>query len=244
MNLTTAKAFKWASLSLSAIFSIWPSRMLRLLASRTASLASWPVTAMILRMPLAMPDSSVITKPLISPVRFTCLSSREHIITLTKRWCSRPTAELDTCFPPFRVLDVSSDVIDAILQTDNAHRVRICLAENRSKARDLISSFKVKLLAKHIDVTSNPIYTHRFNLREFAQGYLGFVREVETKFGWSDKRSLLVDVVTKYFAQTEVKNVGCSMIVPYWPSSQLRDRQIRHQRSTYEDVRMNIPHHR
>ena len=51
-------------------------------ALRVTSCASCPVVATIRRMPFAMPDSSVITKSLISPVRATCVPPQNSILVL------------------------------------------------------------------------------------------------------------------------------------------------------------------
>lgn len=72
-QLTNPRCFNTSSFSFPLSFRASSSRRSNSAASVMASRASIPVTAIIRRMPLAIPDSSVITNSLISPVFATCL---------------------------------------------------------------------------------------------------------------------------------------------------------------------------
>jgi len=83
---TTLNAFKPRSLSLPLNFSRLSNFSSNARASLPTSCASWPVTATIRRIPLAIPDSSVITKSLMSPVFATWLIGKiGHPCNITKR---------------------------------------------------------------------------------------------------------------------------------------------------------------
>jgi hypothetical protein len=45
------------------------------------------------------------------------------------------------------------------------------------------------------------------------------MRKVETQFGRGNKRSLLIDVVSKDFSEGPVQNVGRSVVIPERPST-------------------------
>lgn len=113
------------------------------------------------RIPFAIPDSSVIMNCLMSPVLATCLDNdaHQHAKDMMRYISSRSTTELNTSCGPFRVLDIPNDLIDIICESDDPHRVRICLTKNSSEAWNQLSFLKGKFSAEDFDISSYPILT-------------------------------------------------------------------------------------
>lgn len=85
-----------------------------------------------------------------------------------------------------------------------------------------MGGLQVELLAIDLDVLPDPFDAHRFDFRYLQQADLGLVRKVEAKFSWCNQRALLVDVVSEDFAQTEVEDVGRSVVVAQRPTPELK----------------------
>lgn len=140
-QLTNPRCFNTSSFSFPLSFRASSSRRSNSAASAMASRASVPVTAIIRRMPLAIPDSSVITNSLISPVFATCLKgailSASKGIRRTEN-DSRPTTELDARIYPLRIIE--GKVVQLILEGDHAHRIGVRLPKYGAKTRNLARS--------------------------------------------------------------------------------------------------------
>lgn len=225
---TDSKTLRALSFSLMSSLMMEAKRASVSLASCEAWRASSPVTAMIRRIPLAIPDSSVMTKSLMSLVLATWLSRMrrervsERIEAEERDADSRSTAELDTGLPPLGVGDIGHHLLDAVLESNHTNGIGVGLSKDSTKTRDLLSGLEVHLLGKDLDGLLDPLVRDALDLGEVVGRDGRLVREVEAELGGGDERSLLVDVVAEDFTEGKVEDVGSSVVVAKRPAAELR----------------------
>lgn len=133
----------------------------------------------------------------------------------------RATAELHTCVPPLRVLDVLGNIIDVELKRHNPYRIRVGLAKDSAQTGDLLGGSKVELLGEDAHIALDPVLAQVFDFLELRDRDLGFVREVKAELCRSDKGAFLVDVVAEYLTKGIIENVRASVVVPERPTAEL-----------------------
>ena len=140
---------------------------------------------------------------------------------------SRSSTEFDTGLLPLGVLNVRSNLVQRELESDDPDRIRVSLSEDGSQTGNVLSDLEGKLGREDLDGLFHPFVGHGLDLFEVGGRDGGLVAEVESKLGRSDERSLLVNVVTQDFSQTEVENMRGSVVVSQRPSSFLHIRIMR-----------------
>jgi hypothetical protein len=100
----------------------------------------------------------------MSPVFATWLENRQYRTVKKGLPHVRAAAEFNARAPPLRVINVLCYLVDIPAQHDNANRVRVRLAEDRTQARDTLRSGEVELLAEYAHVLRDPALADRLDV--------------------------------------------------------------------------------